>query len=206
MGGVEYGSSMVAPRSLTSAFGRGLVVLLAGVTLLSTTPTTPSGATTAHHITPALMSVGAWNTGSTYRLTTPNSCTVGDGNLAFTNPSAVPIQITGIDLMTKADATMTVATTLIAERPDATTGEVAASSTLSVLAGGRVLGTAVGVVVPPYRTHTAWYFLATRVHVHSPIAYPWEIDGLEVHYRSHSGIGTLVLSQQLFLAAAPHCR
>ena len=134
---------MVAPRSLTSAFGRGLVVLLAGVTLLSTTPTTPSGATTAHCITPALMSVGAWNAGSTYRLTTPNSCTVGDGNLAFTNPSAVPIQITGIDLLTKADATMTVATTLIAERPDATTGEVAASSTISVLAGGRVLGTAI---------------------------------------------------------------
>ena len=205
MGGVEYGSCMVSSRSVATAFGRRLVVLLAGATLLSTTPTTPSGATTTHHITPPLMSVGAWNVGSTYRLTTPNSCTVGDGNLAFTNPSAVPIHITGIDLMTKADAAMTVATTLIAERPGATTGEVAASGTLSVLAGGTVVGKAVGAVVPPYRTHAAWYFLATRVFVHSPITYPWEIDGLEVHYRSMAGSGTLVLSQRLFLASARRC-
>jgi hypothetical protein len=204
MGGVEYGSCTVSSCSRIAAFGRRLVALLAGVTLLSTA--VPSGASTAHHLTPALMSVGTWNAGSTYRLTTPNSCTVGDGNLAFTNPSAAPIQITGIDLRTKADASMTVATDLIAERPGSTTGEVAASSTLSVLAGGRVLGKAVGAVVPPYRTHAAWYFLASRVHLHSPITYPWEIDGLEVHYRSPSGIGTLILSQQLFLAAAPHCR
>ena len=188
--------------SFLHRLGRTSAILLAGVSALVVPSSSLSGAST----TAPLVSVGQWNSGYTYRLSSLGTCEVGDANLAFVNTSKRSVRITSVTINANAAFKATVSSSLVARKPGSTTGEVAASLHVPVVTSKNVTRPAIGSAVEPYSKSRAWNFLVLRVRLHSKVAGPWTIRGADVTYASGSHHYVLHLDQSLVLPSASGCR
>ncbi len=170
------------------------VLAVPGSSVSGATPSTP------------LVSVGRWNLGYTYRLSSLETCQVGDANLAFVNASPRAVRITSVTITTDAALRATVSSSLVERHPGSTTGEVAASFRVPVVTTTAVSRSASGSVVKPYSESHVWNFLVIRIRLHSDVAGPWKIRGADVAYAVGSHRYTLHLSQDLVLPAVNGCR
>ena len=181
--------------------GRTSAILLAGVSALVVPSSSLSGAVTRA----PLVSVGQWNVGYTYRLSSLATCEVGDAGLAFVNSSQHPVRITSVTINANVALQATVSSSLVARKPGSTTGEVAASLHVPAVTSGNVSRPAVGSAVEPYSKARVWNFLVLRVRLHSDVAGPWTIRGADVTYSAGSHHYVLHLHQSLVLPAASGC-
>lgn len=188
--------------SLLRGCGRMGAILIVGVSALVVPSSSMSGAATSA----PLASVGRWNVGYTYRLSSLSTCEVGDASLAFVNSSEDPVRVTSVTLITDAAVRAAVSSSLVARQPRSTTGEVAASLSVPVVTNANVTRPAIGSVVKPYSKARVWNFLVIRVRLHSDVAGSWTIRGADVAYSAGSRHYVLHLNQNLALPAVSGCR
>jgi len=176
----------------------GLMVLLVGGYLLWP----------AHHSRQVkhatLVAIGEWNHGYSYQFDDLASCTISDGNLAFSVRGDGNLTVTGVSLISKKSSSLNVSFKVLNFSPNATTGEIATSKTLTAMAAGAPLAQVHGRVV--FTSHdTAWHFIVIQADVIRNIAHPWTIDGAMVTYVSRGVKRSILVKQKIVLPRANDC-
>lgn len=152
-----------------------------------------------------LIQVGEWNRGFTYQFNDLSSCSLSDGSVAFSVQGRGQARILSASFETPNEKLLKTSYDVIRFVKGSTTGEIAMSKELEVMARGESLKKIRG----EFHLNASsryWYFIVIHASVKAPILQPWEIHGVKVTYASHGAIKSVSVKQTISLPSAPNCQ
>lgn len=123
--------------------------------------------------------------GTDYVLFTLPTCEVGDGLSILKNSGKHSVVITAVSVMVPTQPASSLDGTaylLESFKPGATHGAAGASFKIA-LAGGTLVGNAIGETIQPFRSRPLWYVIVVRMRATEPHGTPWAIRGIRVSYK-----------------------